>query len=378
MSDSYFCWIRVVKVTEGVKRAGGDAVAVTSIERGPFFGLPGGRPPPAEQQRMATSSTNDASPVGTWSAEDAYMGRDLSDTAFDYGPAFQDPADARRWITTREGQEWDRQAVNRMLMRFELSSEKKAPVIPSTPEDSDKPKPPPTGGEFSPADWAPSLRHHYLDGKDTSGPFTFFGYPIALQPPSKMRAAGEDDRLLALQSLRSQREAAIREEATSGFAVAARLLGVVGLSAEDPVGEHLRQACLAVMLAVNGPVFELKAHYRRLRPWDVINGLVPMFGEDELFYPRHPAYPAGHATLARVLAHLLAARHPAQQAALMEVAREIGENREIAGLHYPSDTRAGEALGDQIAEVLLKPRDPNPDLKLLRAVLVLGGLLADD
>lgn len=34
---------------------------------------------------------------------------------------------------------------------------------------------------------------------------------------------------------------------------------------------------------------------------------------------------------------------------LFHVARRIGENREYAGIHYPSDTDAGEILARQMA-----------------------------
>ena len=34
---------------------------------------------------------------------------------------------------------------------------------------------------------------------------------------------------------------------------------------------------------------------------------------------------------------------------LMGLAARIGHNRELAGLHYPSDTKAGESLADALA-----------------------------
>jgi membrane-associated phospholipid phosphatase len=82
--------------------------------------------------------------------------------------------------------------------------------------------------------------------------------------------------------------------------------------------------------------------------------------------PGHAAYPSGHATQAYLIARCMKAVLPrAGWAALMSdgtysdkngpvycMARRIARNREVLGLHYPSDSVAGEALADDTWPIL--------------------------
>jgi hypothetical protein len=64
--------------------------------------------------------------------------------------------------------------------------------------------------------------------------------------------------------------------------------------------------------------------------------------------PGHASYPSGHSTQAHLVALLLAEVLPGQlldrNGPLQELADRIARNREVLGLHYPSDSRAGEKL----------------------------------
>ena len=70
--------------------------------------------------------------------------------------------------------------------------------------------------------------------------------------------------------------------------------------------------------------------------------------------PGHPSYPSGHATEAHLIELVLndVLKNAPQSAAmaidLKALAWRIARNREIAGLHYPSDSNAGRALADAI------------------------------
>jgi acid phosphatase (class A) len=68
------------------------------------------------------------------------------------------------------------------------------------------------------------------------------------------------------------------------------------------------------------------------------------------------SYPSGHSTRATVYAELLAEAVPSRRDALLERGREIGWDRVIAGIHFPSDVYAGRVLGHAIAQSML--RDP--------------------
>ncbi len=69
--------------------------------------------------------------------------------------------------------------------------------------------------------------------------------------------------------------------------------------------------------------------------------------------PEHGAYPSGHSTQAHAIAFLLTAMAPDRQAELESDALRVAVNREIAGVHYPSDSAAGRLLARQIVDLML-------------------------
>jgi acid phosphatase (class A) len=93
---------------------------------------------------------------------------------------------------------------------------------------------------------------------------------------------------------------------------------------------------------------QAKQHFSRRRPRFVDARIKPIFGEHA-----ESCYPSGHAVQATVIALVLAEMAPEYKPALMERSREIGWNRVIAGLHYPSDCVAGRGLGQAVAQALL-------------------------
>jgi len=66
-----------------------------------------------------------------------------------------------------------------------------------------------------------------------------------------------------------------------------------------------------------------------------------------------PAYPSGHAAQAKLLALYLAKIHPDHSERFFEMARECGESRLDAGVHYPSDYRAGVKLANKLFDSML-------------------------
>jgi membrane-associated phospholipid phosphatase len=90
----------------------------------------------------------------------------------------------------------------------------------------------------------------------------------------------------------------------------------------------------------------------RRRPSQVCPALRP-----PIQVPGHAAYPSGHATQAFLIAASLGAIFPAKSKpgivlALQALAARIARNREIAGLHYASDTAAGIELAGAIWQTL--------------------------
>ena len=70
--------------------------------------------------------------------------------------------------------------------------------------------------------------------------------------------------------------------------------------------------------------------------------------------PGHPAYPSGHSTQAHFIAHVLSWIDPNNTEIYFEDAWRVATNREIAGLHYRSDSIAGKELAENIFNLLIK------------------------
>ncbi len=92
-------------------------------------------------------------------------------------------------------------------------------------------------------------------------------------------------------------------------------------------------------------IMALKHQYKRPRPTQLEPRLKPMVD-----CPLHPAYPSGHSTQSHLIALVfgeVSGRADVKQA-LLDAAKRIAENREYAGLHYPSDSEAGKQLATQL------------------------------
>jgi hypothetical protein len=99
---------------------------------------------------------------------------------------------------------------------------------------------------------------------------------------------------------------------------------------------------------------EIKKKFDRQRPFAVDNRIKPCVFEEAT-----ASYPSGHAMRGILWATLLSEIFPEQRDALMARGRLFGDDRVIAGVHWPSDVEAGQKLGEEIARKLLD----NPDFK---------------
>ena len=99
-------------------------------------------------------------------------------------------------------------------------------------------------------------------------------------------------------------------------------------------------------------VLSAKLKFNRVRPSVLEPSLDPVIP-----IPGHPSYPSGHSTQSYFLAYFFAQLEPQKKDKLLAEASNIAKNREIAGLHYPSDTAAGKALAEQFMTILLKNKE---------------------
>jgi acid phosphatase (class A) len=94
---------------------------------------------------------------------------------------------------------------------------------------------------------------------------------------------------------------------------------------------------------------DAKKHFARVRPKDVDSRVRPAMKSDDDY-----AYPSSHATRGMMWAIILTEIAPQQKKALIARGQEIGWDRVLAGLHYPSDAYAGEVLGQALAQSMFK------------------------
>jgi hypothetical protein len=97
----------------------------------------------------------------------------------------------------------------------------------------------------------------------------------------------------------------------------------------------------------------VKHHHNRRRPSQVLPALFP-----PIPVPGHASYPSGHATQAWLMARCL--KRAIDGSAYVDLgnavdvfAARVARNREIAGLHYRSDSVAGKRLAEHVADVVL-------------------------
>ena len=98
-------------------------------------------------------------------------------------------------------------------------------------------------------------------------------------------------------------------------------------------------------------IYYFKKLFDRVRPRILepeINPTIPP--------PGHPSYPSGHATQAYSFALFLNRKNGGHRNKLMRIANKIATNREMAGVHYASDTLAGMQLAAQLVDIYLKKR----------------------
>ena len=111
-----------------------------------------------------------------------------------------------------------------------------------------------------------------------------------------------------------------------------------------------------VLSEINPIVMRVKTRYDRVRAHKLDPTLTTVID-----VPTHPAYPSGHATQAYAVAFLLTILAPEHRTQFESDALRVAVNREIAGVHYPSDSAAGRLLARQIIDLMLQ----NPEFATL-------------
>ena len=93
-------------------------------------------------------------------------------------------------------------------------------------------------------------------------------------------------------------------------------------------------------------LYHLKNKYDRIRPQFCEGNLRLRESIERIHLPNHAAYPSGHAATVYFLYYM----EPTKRN--MEIADRIAINREIATLHYPSDTHFGKFIGYTMVNII--------------------------
>ena len=110
------------------------------------------------------------------------------------------------------------------------------------------------------------------------------------------------------------------------------------------LAEELQKALFRVTSA-------LKEQFARPRPYDAFPQIKPAISKEPTL-----SYPSGHSSWGMAEAILLVELQPERREAILDRGRQIGYERVLGGVHYPSDVDAGQLLGPGFAQAwLAKP-----------------------
>jgi acid phosphatase (class A) len=171
---------------------------------------------------------------------------------------------------------------------------------------------------------------------------------ILAPPPSPDTDEGKADLQAVLAVQRTRMEAQVKEAQADTEESVFRFADVIGPEFKPANLPFATMFFQRVSSDSDEAVAVAKAYFNRPRPFVLDHDVRPIVGRSP-----SPCYPGGHATFAYVNAILLAYVVPEKAAAIFSRARRFARNREIGGVHYPSDTEAGLISASVIDNVLL-------------------------
>lgn len=178
---------------------------------------------------------------------------------------------------------------------------------------------------------------------------------ISLAGPNLRDIEKECLDVLAATQDRHANESDIKHEAEDVYTAidkVQQLIGPLVPQQSPPATAELLQATLWDAVPAT---FSFKEQFNRGRPHHCCDlPLNPMFQRPSPRYPGHPAYPSGHSTQVHLVAELYARMFPTLRSRLYQAAQGVARRREIAGLHFASDSAAGARLAVLLVDEFLK------------------------
>lgn len=167
-------------------------------------------------------------------------------------------------------------------------------------------------------------------------------------PPLPDSAEGRADLQAVLTAQRNRTAAKVRDARSDAEESVFQFADVMGAGFSQRNLPFATRFFRHVSLDTEEAVAVAKAHFDRPRPFALDRNITPIVGGSS-----GHSYPSGHAAFAYVDAILLAYIEPHKAVAIFARAKQYSYRREIAGVHYPTDLRAGWISASVIANVLL-------------------------
>jgi len=93
-------------------------------------------------------------------------------------------------------------------------------------------------------------------------------------------------------------------------------------------------------------MLELKYHFNRPRPYQLAPHYNIKLGEKVMESMKTPSYPSGHSAQGILIGKVLQTKLPINTDAFIEAGKRISYSRNLGRVHYPSDSRMGEIIGN--------------------------------
>jgi acid phosphatase (class A) len=117
------------------------------------------------------------------------------------------------------------------------------------------------------------------------------------------------------------------------------------------------------------PIVELaKNHWGRQRPFQQDPRIHPPLTQKELAdLSKNPSYPSGHSTAGNLDALILSELASDLKEGLLARGQQIGDDRVLGGVHFPSDVEAGHTLAKALFDKFMASPDFQADLTKAKA-----------
>lgn len=168
-------------------------------------------------------------------------------------------------------------------------------------------------------------------------------------PPAAGSEAQRRDLAAVLDAQRARTAAAVTEAQADAEASVFRFADVLGPSFTAQRLPQTHAFFRRLGREMSQVVQAAKDHWARPRPYEISVEVQPVAER-----ARNGAYPSGHSAFGNLTGILLATMVPEKRAELFDRGRRYGENRVVAGLHYPTDVEAGRLAATAIAAALFQ------------------------